>query len=177
MLPLCLVALGCMSSRPRSKLDESSQGKKQNVATGSLRDKLHTQDFGKISFRASKIMGPISQSSMNCGHPATHETCIACVSSLAHCWFSAHPLQRAMHRQRFHTESHEQMCRVGYRTLSLATTNALCRTDMFISFWRQATVPPRKNHLSHDLITHVFLRSFQHGIVVMELMYAHHQLR
>ena len=35
------------------------------------------------------------------------------------------------------------------------------------SVWGQATVPPRRGHLFHDLITQVFLRSLQHGIVVM----------
>ena len=40
---------------------------------------------------------------------------------------------------------------------------------------------PRRNHLLHDLITQVFLRSFQYGIVVMgfidAFVYAHHQHR
>ena len=40
---------------------------------------------------------------------------------------------------------------------------------------------PRRNHLLHDLVTQVFLRSLQYGIVVMGLIdafvYAHHQHR
>ena len=44
------------------KLDEASRNKKQKVATGLLRDKLHTQDFaGPIPFLATKILGPISR--------------------------------------------------------------------------------------------------------------------
>ena len=44
------------------KLDEPSQHKKQKVATGLLRDKLHTQDFaGPISLRASKVLRRISR--------------------------------------------------------------------------------------------------------------------
>ena len=44
------------------KLDEASQDKKQMVATRLLCDKLHTKDFaGPISFRASKVLGPISR--------------------------------------------------------------------------------------------------------------------
>ena len=43
------------------------------------------------------------------------------------------------------------------------------------------TVLPRRNHLLHDLITHVFLRSLQYGIVVMGFIdasvCAHHQHR
>ena len=42
--------------------DGASQDKMQKVATGLLRDKLHTQDFaGPISFRASKVLGPMSR--------------------------------------------------------------------------------------------------------------------
>ena len=44
------------------KLDEAPKNKKQNIATGLLRDKLYQQDFaGPISVRASKILGPISR--------------------------------------------------------------------------------------------------------------------
>ena len=53
--------------------------------------------------------------------------------------------------------------------------------DMFTSFWGQAAVLPRRNHLLHDLITQVFLRSLQYGITVMgfidDFVYAHHQHR
>ena len=53
--------------------------------------------------------------------------------------------------------------------------------NLFASFWGQATMLPRRNHLLHDLITQVFLRSLQYGIVVMDfidaLVYAHHQHR
>ena len=44
-------------------------------------------------FQSSSTNEPLS----SCGHPAPHETCIACFSSWAHCWRSSHPLQRAMH--------------------------------------------------------------------------------
>ena len=51
-----------MSSGRDGKLDEASQDKKQKVATGLRRNKLHTLDFaGPISSRASKILGPISR--------------------------------------------------------------------------------------------------------------------
>ena len=36
------------------------------------------------------------QSSSNCGHSASHETCVACLSSWTYCWLSLHPLQRAI---------------------------------------------------------------------------------
>ena len=45
----------------------------------------------------------------------------------------------------------------------------------------QATVLPRRNHILHDLISHVFLRSLQYVIVLMgfvdAFVYAHHQHR
>ena len=45
-----------------AKVDEVSQDKKQKIATSLLCDKLHTQDFaGPISFRAFRVLGPISR--------------------------------------------------------------------------------------------------------------------
>ena len=45
----------------------------------------------------------------------------------------------------------------------------------------QATILPRRGHLFHDLITQIFLRSLQYGIVVMGVIdafvYAHNYLR
>ena len=53
--------------------------------------------------------------------------------------------------------------------------------NIFTSFWRHASVLPQRNHLSHNLITRVFLRSLQYGIEVMGFLdafvYAHHQHR
>ena len=50
-----------------------------------------------------------------------------------------------------------------------------------ISIWRHATARPRRNHLLHDLITQVFLRNLQYGIVVMgfidSFVYTHRQHR
>ena len=86
--------------------------------------------------------------------------------------------------QRFHTEGYEQMCRVGCLNEpdSLSHYNECpLLYDMFRSFWRQATVLPWRNHLLLDLITQVFLRSFQNGIVVIGFIdafgHAHHQHR
>ena len=53
--------------------------------------------------------------------------------------------------------------------------------NFFASIWGQATVPPRRGHLFHDLITQVFLRSFQYGIVVVGVIdafvFAHNHYR
>ena len=66
-------------------------------------------------------------------------------------------------------------------TLSHIATSVPRLYDIFTSFWGQATVLPRRNLLLHDLITHVFLRSLQYGIVVMgfidAFVHAHHQHR
>ena len=68
-------------------------------------------------------------------------------------------------------------------TLSHITTSVPgCMYDIFTSFWGHTTVlPPQRNHLLHDLITRVFLRSLQCWIVLMgfidAFVYAHHQHR
>ena len=67
-------------------------------------------------------------------------------------------------------------------TLTLPHYNQCLRqNNMFVSIWGQATALPRRGHLLHDLITKVFLRSLQQGIVVMDFIdafvYAHHQHR
>ena len=53
--------------------------------------------------------------------------------------------------------------------------------NIFLSFWRHGTILPPRNCLLHDLISRVFLRSFQYGIVVLgfldALVYAHHKHR
>ena len=74
------------------KLDEVPQNKKQKVATGLLRDKIHEQDFaGPISLRASEILGPMRR--YRVADILHHmKNCFACFSSWAHCWRPAHPL-------------------------------------------------------------------------------------
>ena len=66
-------------------------------------------------------------------------------------------------------------------TPSHSTTNDLCCTAFFASVWGQAAVLPRRVHLFHDLITQVFLRSLQCGIVAMGVIgvfvYAHNHHR
>ena len=86
--------------------------------------------------------------------------------------------------QRFHTEDYEHTCCAGCPNEpdSLSHYNECPRLyDMLRSFWGQATMLPRRNHLLHDLITQVVLRSLQYGIVVMDFIdafvYAHHHHR
>ena len=65
--------------------------------------------------------------------------------------------------------------------LCRTTTNVLFFYIFFASVWRQAAVLPRRGHLFHDLITQIFLRSLQYGIVVMGVIdafvYAHNDHR
>ena len=84
--------------------------------------------------------------------------------------------------QRFHTAEHDHTCRVGCPNEpdSLPHYNECPRLyNIFVSFWRHATILPHRNHLLHDLITRVFLQSLQYGIVVLGFLdafvYAHHQ--
>ena len=89
--------------------------------------------------------------------------------------------------QRFQIEGDEQTCRVGCPnepdslSLSPITTNALSCTICLFQFGDRLTVLPRRRHLLHDLITQVFLRSLQYGIVVMgfidAFVYAHQHRR
>ena len=158
--------------------------KKHKVATGLLRDKLYEQDFaGAISLRASKVLGPMSR--YRVADILFHMKLVSRASrpglTVGVLCILCNGLCTA---QRFHTEDHEHMCRVGCPNEpdSLSHYNEcplLC--DMFRSFCGQATVLPRRNNLLHDLITQVFVRSLQYGILVMGFIdayvCAHHQHR
>ena len=86
--------------------------------------------------------------------------------------------------QRFHTEEHDHTCRVGCPNEpdSLTHYNECPRMyNIFVSFWRHATVVPQRNHFLHDLVTRLFLQSLQYGIVVIGFLdafvSAHHKHR
>ena len=86
--------------------------------------------------------------------------------------------------QRFHTAEHDHTCRIGCpdEPDSLTHYNECPRLyNIFPSFWRQATILPQRNLFLHDLITRVFSRSLQYGIVVLGFLdafvYAHHKHR
>ena len=86
------------------KLDEVSQDKKQKVATSQLCDKITYTGFCWTNLLAGLQGSRTDQPLSNCGHSVSHETCVACLSSWARCWFSAHPLQRAMSRLKDFTQ-------------------------------------------------------------------------
>ena len=143
------------------KFDDSPQDKKQKAATNLLRDELHRQDFaGPISLRASKVLGPISR--YRVADILPHMKLASRASrpglSVGFLRILCNGLSTA---QRFHIEGEEETCRAG--CLDEPDSLSLQRA----SIWGRATVLPRRSHLLHDLITQVFLRSLQCGIVVM----------
>ena len=158
--------------------------KKQKVATGLLLDKLHKQDFaGPLSSRASRVLGPISR--YRVADILSH---MILVSRACRPGLTVGALRILCNvlctAQRFHTEEHDRTCCVGCPNEpdSLSHYNECPRLYiMFTSFWRHASTLPQRIHFLHDLITHVFLRSLQHGIMVVGFLdafvYAHHQHR
>ena len=97
--------------------------------------------------------------------------------------FASYEMGSALHRG-FHTDEHDHTCRIGCpdEPDSLTHYNECSRLyNIFLSFWRHATILPRRNHMLHDLITRVFLQSLQYGIVVLGFLdafvCAHHQHR
>ena len=86
--------------------------------------------------------------------------------------------------RRYHTAENDHTCRIGCpdEPGSLTHCNECPRLyNIFLSFWRHATILPHRNRLLHDLISRVFLRSLQYGIVVLGFLdafvYAHHKHR
>ena len=164
-------------------LDETPQNKTQKAATGWLLDKLHKQDFaGPLACRASRVLGPISRHRVadilphmkNVSHAFRPGLLVGFLRILINGLCTA---------QRFRTAEHNHTCRIGCpdEPDSLTHYNECPRLyDIVLSFWRHATVLPQKD-LLHNLITRVFLRSLQYGIVVLGFLdafvYDHHKHR
>ena len=142
------------------------------------RGKLHRQDFaGPISLRASKALGPISRYRVEDILPHMKLASRASRPGLTV------GLQRILCNglctaRRFHTEGDEQTCRVGCRDEPDSLSHYNECPNLYNMFWEQANELPRRSHLLHDLITQIFLRNLQYGIVVMgfidAFVYAHH---
>ena len=81
-------------------------------------------------------------------------------------------------------EGEEQRCRAGCQdepdSLSHYKECPLLY-NFFTSVWRHSLIQPRRAHLLHDLVTQIFLRRLQYGIVVMGIIdsfvYAHNHHR
>ena len=149
------------------KLDEAPQYKKQKVATGLLRHKLHEQDFaGPISLRPSAVLGPISLYRV-----ADIVRDMKLVSRASRPGLIVGALRNFCNGLKdFTLKSMTIRAMLDAQmnlTLSHITTSVPVCTIYSLPSGDKATVLPQRNHLRHDLITHVFLRSLQYGIVVM----------
>ena len=151
-------------------LGEVPLNKKSKVATGLLLDKLRKQDFAwPLSSRASRVLGPISRHRV--ADILLHMKSVSRASRPGLLvGFLRILCDGLCTAQRFQTEEHDHTCRIGCPNEpdSLTHYNECPRLhNIFVSFWRHATILPRRNHILHDLITRVFLRSLQYGIVVL----------
>ena len=143
------------------KLDESPKDKKkQKAAKALLSNELQKQDSAKpVSLRVSRILAPVSRFRTAQILPQMN------LASRA----SRPGLTVGFLRIPQHVEKEEQMCRVG--CLDEPDSLSHCNEcpllyNFFASVCRQATVPPRRGHLLHDLIAQVSPQSLQYGIVV-----------
>ena len=146
------------------KVDDSLHGKKQKAATALSRDELQKQDFAKpVSLRLSRILGPISRFRIAQNMPQMSRASRASRSRITLGPYASTAMVCVRHKDYTLRETHRGVEPLLY--------------NFFASVWRQTTVPPRRSHLFHDLITQVFLRSLQYGIVVMGVIdafvYAH----
>ena len=109
-----------------------------------------------LSSRASRVLGPISRHRIADILPhMTRGSCVfALVYSLAS--FASSVVGCVLH---------------GDFTLQRAITPAVLDAprlyNIFLSFWRHAAILPPRICLLHDLISRMFLRSLQYGIVVL----------
>ena len=160
------------------------QNNKQEAAAGLLLDELHERDFaGPLACRASKVLGPISRHRVADILPHMQIVSRASRPGLL-VGFLRILCNGLCTARRFHTAEHDHTCRVGCpdEPDSLTHYNECPRLhNIFLSFWRHDTILPQRNHFLHDLITRVFLRSLQCGIVVLGFLdafvYAHHKHR
>ena len=165
-------------------LDEVLVNKKQKVASDLLLDKLRTQDFaGPLSGRATRVLGPISRHRIADIFPHMKRVSRASRPGLL-VGFLRILCNGLCTAQRFHTVENHHTCRVGCpdEPDSLSHYNMCPRLyNLFLSFRRHASMVPPRNCLLHDLISRVFLRSLQCGIVVLGFLdafvYGHHKHR
>ena len=158
-------------------LDDVPQNKKQKAATGLLLDKLRKQDFaGPLACRDSKVLGPISRHHVADTLP--HMKIVSRASGPGlHVGFLRILCNGLCTAQRFHTVEHDHTCRIGCpdEPDSLTHHNECPRLDnIFLSFWRHATILPQRNHFLHDLITPIIIVEIRvTNVLTMPLHLAH----
>ena len=142
---------------------------KQKAATALLRDVIQIRDFAApIAARASKIFGPISRHLIeqilrlmcNEARPSRPGVAVGIPRVLCTSMCTA---------QRFHMDGEEQRIELDVRTnltLSHITMNSLFSTTSSPLLGRTLRSFLVHAILFHDLITQIFPRSLQYGIVV-----------
>ena len=137
-------------------LDETSQNKKQKVATNLLLGKMRSQEFaGPLSRRASRVLGPISRHRIADILPHMKRVSRAFRPGLL-VGFLRILCNGLCTARRFHTAENDHTCRIGCpdEPVSLTHYNMFPRLyNIFLSFWRLATILPPRNCLLHDLIS------------------------
>ena len=116
---------------------------------------------------------------------ASDVSCVAAFSLWVSLWYSTCSLQWYVYGAAIPHGGEEQRCRAGCQDEpppSLSHYNECpLQNNFFSSDWRHAVIQPRRAHLLHDLVTHIFRRSIQYGIVVMGVLdafvYAHNHHR
>ena len=158
------------------KLETAPQKQKQKIATVLLCRELYTQVLaGPISARASRILGPISRHRITDILP--HMKRVSCASRPGLTAFYAFSLMDDVQFRDIIVKNRKIRAALDAQmdlTLSLSHHN-------MSALWGQSDLRPLRNHLLHDLITQIFLRSLQYGVTVMGIIdafvYAHHQHR
>ena len=154
-----------------TRLTKFHKTKSRKAATKLLLDKLHKQVFaGPLACRASGVTGPINRHRVADILP--HMKSVSRASRLGILVGFLRILCNGLcTAQRFHTEEHDHICRVGCSnepdSLSLTTIN-VSKYNIFL--WTCYDIAQR-NHVLHDLLTRVFMRSLQCGIVVLGFMH------
>ena len=122
------------------------------------------------------------QSSSCCWHHASHEKSLMCFSPWVTRWFPSHSMGCVLHGDFTLLRTFTPSVLDALMNLTLSHYNECPRLyNIFLSFWRHGTILPPRNCSLHDLISRVFLRSLQYGIVVLDfldaLVNAHHKHR
>ena len=151
----------CVAWTTVANLMNLHRDNKKTATTAWLRDKLQEQDFAKIiSLRVSRILGLVCR--FRIAQILPHMKLASRASRLGlllvSCASSAMVLCTT---QTSHVEGEAQMCRVGCPdepdSLSHHNERPLLY-NVFASFWRQATVPPRLDHPGFSTVPSIWNR-------------------
>ena len=141
-------------------LNRADKIQKQNAATALLRDTVQKRSFAtQIAARATKAIGPIGRHltaqillwMSDVSRASRPGLAVGILRVLCNGMCSA---------QRFHMDGEEQRCRAHYNACLFSLQLRHCCLQECCSY-------PRRGHLVYDVITQIFLKCFQYGIVLM----------